>query len=205
MRAIVNGNYVDNCSIEWTNEYDKHPTFDSELSFSQLNITDNTFLCGHTVPWFSYLVIKPYGTGHYLNHVTIQGNMFRTIGGSIERVDRVDTSFADLDYSRFKNVTFTGNMYKLIDTATESPLLINHSESSDQQVWTVDGAPRLPFGGRAQNVESIQPIGAIRTASNAIVRETPYVNVERGANKDQVDIHWSTPVHGEVAVKIRVD
>ena len=204
-RAIVNGNYIDNCFFEWTNEYDKDPDFASELSFSQLNITDNVFLCGHTVPWFSFIVVKPYGTGHYVNHLTVQGNIFRTIGGNIERVERVDTSFADLDYSKMNNITFAGNLFKLIDSASENPLLVNHSEGSETQIWTIAGAPKLPFAGWAKNVESVQPIGAMRNAAGQISRDMPYVNVERGANKDQIDIHWGEPVRGEVAVKIRMD
>ena len=204
-RAVVNGNYIDNCSLEWTNEYDKDPVFASELSFSQLNVTDNVFLCGHTVPWFSFIVVKPYGAGHYLNHVIVQGNSFRTIGGNIERVERVDTSFADLDYSKMNNVTFSGNLYKLVDTASENPLTFNFSQSSEAQVWAVSGSPRLAFGGRAKNVDSVQPIGAIRNASNAINRDQPYANVEKGANRDEIEIVWGEPVRGEVAVKIRMD
>ncbi|MDQ2091671.1 glycosyl hydrolase family 28-related protein [Marimonas arenosa] len=204
-RATVTGNYVDNCFIEWTNEYDSDPAFASELSFSQLNISDNVFLCSHTVPWFSFVVVKPYGAGHYVNHMNVTGNSFRSIGGNIERVERVDTSFADLDHAKMKNITFAGNMYKLIDTATENPLLLNHSEAGETQVWSIDGAPFLPFGGRAKNVETVQPIGAIRNGANQINRDQPFVNVERGANNDRIEIHWSEAVRGEVAVKIRMD
>ncbi|MDU8927157.1 glycosyl hydrolase family 28-related protein [Alisedimentitalea sp. MJ-SS2] len=204
-RAKVDGNHIDNCFLEWTNEYGKQPTIESELPFSQLNITDNVFLCSDTVPRFSFIVVKPHGSGHSLNHVVVQGNSFRTIGGGIERVERVDTSFADLDYAKFKNVSFAGNMYNLVDVATESPLLINHVEACDAQIWTVDGAPKLPFGGRARNVESVQPIGAIRNAAGTPNREQPFVNLATGINNGQVEIHWSEPVHGEVAVKIRVD
>ncbi|MDQ7072152.1 MAG: right-handed parallel beta-helix repeat-containing protein, partial [Rhodobacterales bacterium] len=57
-RAIVNGNYIDNASIEWTNEHDQAPEFVSELSFSGLNVSDNTFLSSHVAPWFSFLIVK---------------------------------------------------------------------------------------------------------------------------------------------------
>jgi hypothetical protein len=204
-RAIINGNYVDNCSIEWTNEYDNEPDFSSELSFSQLNLTDNVFLCGHTVSWFSFLVVKPYGAGHHINQTTVQGNLFRTIGGAIERVERVDTTFADMNYDRITDLTFDNNMFKLIDTVTQNPLLITHDEGSEAQVWTVDCAPMLPFGGWAQTVESLQPIGAVRNASNNVERAMPYVNVKQGANKDQVQIVWGQPVRGKAVVKVRVD
>ncbi|MCF3593451.1 right-handed parallel beta-helix repeat-containing protein [Rhodobacteraceae bacterium LMO-12] len=204
-RAIVNGNYVDNCFLEWTNEHDNAPEYSSELSFSQLNVSDNVFLTSHVAPWFSFIVVKPYGAGHYLNHVVVQGNLFRTIGGNIERVERVDTSFADLNYDRTVNVTFSDNMFKLIDNPASNPLLVNHSQASAAQVWTVNCAPNLPFGGYARNVESVQPIGAILDAAGAVRHVQPYVNLKKGENDDQIEVVWDQALRGEVAVKVRMD
>ena len=204
-RSIVNGNYVDNCFLEWTNEHDNAPEYSSELSFSQLNVSDNVFLTSHVAPWFSFIVVKPYGAGHYLNHVVVQGNLFRTIGGNIERAERVDTSFADLNYDRVVNVAFSDNMFKLIDNPAFNPLLLNHDQASAAQVWTVDCAPNLPFGGYARNVESVQPIGAIRDSSNGVRHVQPYVNLKKGANDDQIEVVWDQPLRGEVAVKVRMD
>jgi hypothetical protein len=175
------------------------------LSFSQLNLTDNVFLTKHVVPWFSFIVVKPYGAGHYVNQVVVQGNLFRTIGGSIDRVERVDTSFADLNHDRAVNVTFSDNMFKLIEHGTYNPLLVNHVEATEAQTWTVDCAPNLPFGGWARNVESVQPIGPIRTAANVTRHDQPYVNLKIGANNDQVEVVWEQAVRGEVAVKVRMD
>ncbi len=204
-RAIVNGNYVDNCFLEWTNEHDNAPEYSSELSFSQLNVSDNVFLTSHVAPWFSFIVVKPYGAGHYLNHVVVQGNLFRTIGGNIERVERVDTSFADLDYDRVVNVTFSDNMFKLIDNPASNPLLVNHAQTTAAQVWTVNCAPNLPFGGYARNVESVQPIGAILDGAGAVRHVQPYVNLKKGENDDQIEVVWDQALRGEVAVKVRMD
>ncbi|WP_137702966.1 glycosyl hydrolase family 28-related protein [Marimonas lutisalis] len=204
-RAVVNGNYVDNAFLEWTNEHDNAPEFATELSFSQLSITENYFLCSHVAPWFSFLVVKPYGTGHFINGLTVQGNFFRTIGGEIERVERVDTSFADLNYDRMKNVTFTNNMFNLIDVATENPLIVKHAQPTEAQVWTIDCAPRFPFGGWAQTLESVQPIGALRNASNAARHEQPYGVLQQGPNKDRVELVFEQPVRGDVTVKVRMD
>ena len=55
--SVITGNYIDNCFIEWTNEYDSAPEFNSEFSFSALSVTDNVFLSGDVAPWFSYFVI----------------------------------------------------------------------------------------------------------------------------------------------------
>ncbi|WP_457773693.1 hypothetical protein [Phycobium rhodophyticola] len=204
-RAIVNGNYVDNCFIEWTNEHDSAPDYNSELSFSQLNISDNVFLVSHVAPWFSFIIVKPYGANHYVNQMVVQGNLFRTIGGSIDKVEKVDTSFADLDHDRAVNVTFSDNMFKLIEHGTYNPLLVNHEEATLSTVWTVDCAPNLPFGGFARNVESVQPIGPLKNAANVKRFEQPYVNLKVGPNSDQVEVVFDQAVIGEVAVKVRMD
>ncbi|MCB4380036.1 right-handed parallel beta-helix repeat-containing protein, partial [Synechococcus sp. MU1644] len=102
--TVITGNYVDNCFIEWTNERDPTPAFTSGFSFSSFSMTDNVFLSGSVAPWFSYLVIKPHGAGHFLNGVTVTGNRFQSINGQIDRAERVDTSFADLDYDRNRSV-----------------------------------------------------------------------------------------------------
>jgi hypothetical protein len=72
--SIISGNYIDNCFIEWSNEHDAAPEFNTEYSFSALSITDNVFLSGEVAPWFSYIIVKPHGAGHFLSGVTITGN-----------------------------------------------------------------------------------------------------------------------------------
>ncbi|MGB7318925.1 MAG: glycosyl hydrolase family 28-related protein, partial [Planktotalea sp.] len=63
-------NYIDNCHVEWTNEATSSPTYTGGFSFSGLSITNNTFLCSDVAPWFSFIVIKPYGSGHTLRGLT---------------------------------------------------------------------------------------------------------------------------------------
>lgn len=205
VRAVVNGNYVDNCFLEWTNEYDSAPAFSSELSFSQLTISDNTFLCSHVAPWFSFIVVRPLGAGHYVNGLSVQGNMFRSIGGNIERVERVDTSFADLDFDRMKNVNFSGNLYNQIDTGTENPTVIRHSENSESQTWLIDLAGKLAFAGWAQNVEAVMAQGPLRNAANVARFEHPYAKVNQGPNKDRIELVHDQAVRGEVLMRVRMD
>ncbi|MEO0390425.1 MAG: glycosyl hydrolase family 28-related protein, partial [Pseudomonadota bacterium] len=61
--SVINGNYIDNCFIEWTNEHDPAPGYTTGFSFSALSITDNVFLSGDVAPWFSYIIVKPHGAG----------------------------------------------------------------------------------------------------------------------------------------------
>ena len=72
-RGTITGNYICDGSVEWTNEYDEAPDFSSEFSFSALSITSNVFLSQSTAPSFNFLIVKPYGPGHFINGLTVTG------------------------------------------------------------------------------------------------------------------------------------
>lgn len=203
--TTISDNYIDNCFVEWTNEQDPTPDFTTGFSFSALSIADNVCLSGDVAPWFSYIVIKPYGTGHFLNGVSVSGNKFRSINGAIDRAERVDTSFSDLDFSRTKSVFFEGNTFHNVSTAVASPLRLRHTQSSAAGSWTIETDGQLPFQGRARAVDAIVPIGAIETSSGADRFALPYVRLEQGSNGDEVDLIWQEAVRGEVQVSLRVD
>ncbi|MDE4176431.1 glycosyl hydrolase family 28-related protein [Phaeobacter sp. PT47_59] len=203
--STVSDNYIDNCFVEWTNEHDPTPDNTGGFSFSALSITDNVFLSGDVAPWFSYIVVKPYGADHYLNGITVSGNKFRSINGSIDRAERVDTSFADLDFSRTRMVFFEGNTYHNIDHGAASPLRVEHVQGSAASTWTVDTDLQLPFEGRARNVDAVTALGPIRTGGGSSRYAMPYVQVEQGGNRDQIRLNWEEAVRGEVQVIVRVD
>jgi len=51
IRSTVNGNYIDNCSIEWINEHDPAPELSSELSFlSGRSRSMTIFSCRSALP-----------------------------------------------------------------------------------------------------------------------------------------------------------
>jgi hypothetical protein len=203
--SIIQGNYIDNCFVEWTNEIDARPDFASEFSFSALTINDNVFLSGEVAPWFSYIVVKPYGSGHKLDSVTITGNKFRSINGNIDRVERVDTSFADLNYAAVRDIVMTGNSFHGVNYPVSNPVYVTHSENTPSRIWTIDAGVQLPFGGRARAVDSIVPVEAIRTVSNVARYEMPYVRVEKGPNRTQVELVWNVEVKGTVQMQVRMD
>jgi hypothetical protein len=203
--ATITGNYVDNCFVEWTNERDPSPDFVAGYSFSALSITDNIFLSGNVAPWFSYVVVKPHGTGHFLNGVTISGNKFRSINGSIDRVERVDTSFADLDLSRTKALFFDGNSYHSVTKQVSNPLRIRHNQATNATTWVIDPDGELPFGGQARGVDGVVTHDAIRNAASVKKYLMPQVKLQEGAAKDQVHLLWEDAMRGEVTVVVRVD
>jgi hypothetical protein len=203
--STIAGNYVDNCFIEWTNEHDPSPDFTSGFSFSAMGISDNIFLSGNVASWFSYIVVKPHGNGHFLNGVSVTGNRFRSINGSIDRAERVDTSFSDLDFSKSKHITFEGNTYHSVDAQVSNPLRVRHSEGSVAQTWNIDMNGELPFGGQARGVDSIVAMDKIRNSQSSTVYSMPYVLTEQGSSKDQIKLVWEEAVRGEVAVSVRID
>ncbi|MFP4326714.1 MAG: glycosyl hydrolase family 28-related protein [Paracoccaceae bacterium] len=203
--TTIVGNYVDNCFIEWTNERDPEPDFAGGFGFSALSVQGNVFLCGDVAPWFSHIVVKPHGSGHFLHGVTITGNMFRSLNGTIDRVDRVDTTFAELDYSRMRNITVAGNTFNNVDVAIANPLRLEHVQNTAAQAWSIEGAPRLPFGGRARFVDSVVPQERIRTDGGAAVHAMPHAEPEQGPQRDRVALHWGQAVRGRVLVQMRMD
>ncbi len=203
--STVVGNYIDNCFVEWTNEHDANPDFVSGFGFSSLSISDNVFLSGDVAPWFSYIVVKPYGTGHGISNLTVNGNNFRSINGQIDRVERIDTTYADLDRNRFWDIQFMGNNFNNISTKTENPLRVVHSQNSAATTWTVESNAALPFSGYARDVQSIVAQGPIRTGSNRTIYTTPYIDTEKGTGKTAVHVKWSDSVKGKVGISLRCD
>lgn len=204
-RATIANNYIDNCPIEWSNEHDHEPEFANEFSFSGLNIADNIFQAIDVAPWFRFFVIKPHGTGHFIDGLTMTGNIFRAIRGDIDRVEHVDTTFADLNYDRIRNVTVAGNMFNSVVQGIVNPAVILHDQNTAAATWVVDCAGPLPFGGYAQNVEAIVPRSKIKTAGNVARYDLPYVATEQGSARDQVTLNFPEAVSGTFSVTVRID
>jgi hypothetical protein len=203
--CVFTNNYVDNAFLEWTNERDPSPEFNGGFSFSSLDVTGNIFLSGEVSTSFSYFVVKPFGAGHFINGLNVSGNRFRSINGFVDRAERVDTSFADLNYTRMRNVRFTGNSFHGISRPVANPLLVEMSENSNQQTWVVETGPGLPFEARSLSVDSVIVRGGVRNAANALNFDNPFVRAQQGPDSDQVHVVWSEPVRGKIAVTARMD
>jgi len=118
-------------------------------------------------------VVKPYGGGHYIHGFSVTGNVFRAIGGSVQRVESVDTTFADLDFGRARNMIFSANTFTSVDNIAVNPVSVLHSQATAAQTWVVEGAPYMPFGGRVRNVEAVCPEGKLTDANGVAVFELP--------------------------------
>lgn len=204
-KTTINGNYIDDCSIEWTNEYDPDPDFTSGYSFGGLTLDGNIFTVINVNPAFRFVVLKPYGTGHYLQGFSMQGNVFKPLNGSIDRVDMVDMTYADMNYGRFRNIVVQGNIFNAVEQVISNPVTLEYDQNTPSTVWTISAAGVLPFEGRARNVTSVVAEGMIRDSGGGQVGEWPYVRIEQGALKQDVSLNWSVATEGKVQVTIRVD
>ncbi|THD85056.1 right-handed parallel beta-helix repeat-containing protein [Aliigemmobacter aestuarii] len=205
LKTLMTGNYIDNSFIEWSNEHDPAPGFNNEFSFGGLTISDNIFTANDVAASFRWLVVKPRGPGHFLNGLAVTGNAFRTINGQIDRIEKVDTTNANLDFGKFRNVVFENNTFNGINQITASPVVVNHAQNTADASWTVNGADYLPFNGWARAVTAIVAEGAITSAAGTDRHDMPHVQVEQGAGNDRVNLRWPVPVRGRVLVTVRCD
>jgi len=203
--TVVTGNYIDNCFIEWGNEHDPQPAFDNEFSFGGLNVVNNIFIASDVSSAFRWLVVKPYGSGHFFNGFSLVNNTFRVFNATVERVEKVDTSFADLDFSRSRNVRVEGNTFNQVAQTIQNPIVVSHVQNTAAETWVVDAAAYIPFGGRIRMVESVVPEGAITTAANATRHVLPYAQVGQGTGGMMAHLRWGEAVKGKVTAILRMD
>jgi hypothetical protein len=205
VKSVVTGNYIDNCFVEWTNEHDETPNLGTEFSFGGLTVTGNIFTVNDAAPWFSWLVIKPYGTGHFIQGLSVTGNTFKSLNGTTERVERVDSSFAGLDFGRTRNVEFSANTFNSIGQNTINPVTLEFVQSGAASSWVLDVGGYLPFRGWAREVTGVVAEGPILSTGSQPVWSFPNVTTLEGANKNLVRLNWPQAVTGRVHVTARVD
>jgi hypothetical protein len=205
VKSVVTGNYVDNCFIEWTNEHDATPALGAEFSFGGLALTGNIFTANDVAPWFSWIVVKPFGAGHFLQGFSVMGNTFKSLNGTVDRVERVDASIAALDFSRTRNVAFSANTFNGIGQNTINPVTLEFNQTTAAATWTCDVSAYLPFGGWSREVTAVVTENPVTTAGDAPLFAFPYVTTLDGPASNRVRLTWPEPAKGRVHVTARVD
>lgn len=205
IKSGITGNYIDNNFIEWTNEHDATPELGNQFSFGGLTITGNFFTANDVAPWFNWLVMKPYGPGHFIHGLSVVGNVFRTLNGNIDRVESVDTTFADLDFNRMRNITFSANVFHGVNEEARNPHSMTHTQSSASRTWVLDADHVLPFRGRARTIESVVPVNAITDQAGDAIYEAPWVDPEFGDDRRSFRVIFRTNVTGTVRASVRMD
>lgn len=203
--TLIVGNYIDNNFIEWSNEHDESPSLGQQFSFGGLTVSGNIFIATDVARWFNWIVVKPRGPGHFIHGLHVTGNVFRTFNGYVDRVERVDTSFADLDYGRMRDITFTGNAFHGINQPVRNPASLTAERGAPERVWVVPTAPHLPFLGRARVVEAALPEGRLADARGDAIYEQPWLDTEYGGDRRSFRIVFDTPVSGRMRCSVRMD
>ncbi|QQA42229.1 glycosyl hydrolase family 28-related protein [Pelagovum pacificum] len=205
LQSIITGNYIDNNFIELTNEHDATPDFGNQYSFGGLTITGNTFVVIDVAPWFNWLVIKPYGSGHFIHGLSVTGNSFRTLNCTIDRIESVDTTYADLNFSRMRNVEFRGNTYHGVTDETLNPVSVTHTQHTAARHWNVGAYDYLPFGGRPRVIESVVAEDGLKNGSGSERFPGFYVRPDHEPSNKKFRITWSENVKGRVRCMVRMD
>jgi hypothetical protein len=203
--TVVAGNYIDNCFIEWGNEHDPEPDFSNEFSFGGLNVVGNIFIASDVSSAFRWIVVKPYGVGHFFNGFSLVNNTFRVFNATVGRVEMVDTTFASLDFAKSRNVRVEGNTFNQVTQTIANPIVAAHTQNTADSTWTVDAGDFIPFGGRIRQVESVCPEGAIQTAGNVTRYVFPNALPGQGAGGREVALRWGEDLKGKVIVTMRMD
>lgn len=205
-KTSITGNYIDNNVIEWTNEHSPKPDFGpNQYSFGGLALTGNTFTVQGAQPSFSWISVKPFGTGHFIQGLMVSGNVFRALYNKINRIEKVDTTYADLDYSRMRNIRFDSNTFNGVDAFVSNPVSLIHNQTTAQSTWVVDASESLPFGGRAKNLEALVKISRVTTGSGVDVIDLPWVKLEQGTGRRSANVNWSKPAKGCISIRLRMD
>lgn len=205
VNSVLTGNYIDNCFVEWANEHDAEPDFGAEYSFGGMTMTSNVFNAIDVASWYNWLVIKPYGSGHFIQGLSVQDNSFKTVGGNVDRIESVDDSIADLDFGRSRNVVFAGNTFTGISQPTINPVTLEFVKSSNATNWTVDSSGYLPFGGWSRMVTSVVSEDPITNGSGSKVYGMPYVTTNYGGSNNLIRLSWPESCKGRVIVTSRMD
>ncbi len=205
VQTTITGNYIDNCHIEWTNEYEVNPDYADQYSFGGLTVTGNTFIATGAARWFKWFSIKPYGAGHFVHGLSIQSNVFKTVACNVDRFDSVDTTFATLNFGRMRNILVEGNSFHGVYTVTANPVTWTHNQNTPAMTWVANAAPAFPFGGIARMCESVQIEGPLNNSSNQRIYEAPFVMVEQGTDKKEIRVNFSQAAKGKAILRIRMD
>lgn len=204
-KTLVTGNHIDSGGIEWTNEHDAFPDYGQQFSFGGLTLIGNLFFSSNSASWLGWLIVKPHGYGHWVQDLSVIGNVFEAVNGNVDRVEIVDDSIADLDRANLRNIVFDGNTFGGVNQPTMNPVVLDHQENTAASVWNIGTNDYLPFGGWAKTVTSVVMRDPLRDASGTPVYHDHFVSIRQGANEDQIKLNWPEAVSGRAWATIRAD
>lgn len=137
--------------------------------------------------------------------MNVSGNVFKSLYNKIDRIERVDTSFGDLNYNRMRNVHFSGNSLVGVNHFVQNPLTITYTQATASRTWTLPVIEGLPFQSWAKNAKSVLLTSPLTLADGTQVQDMPWVQTEVGTAKRQLRLNWGHVVKGRVVLQLRMD
>lgn len=206
VQVMVMGNYIDNCLIEWMNEYDLMLNFvGDEYFFGGLMVMGNIFLVLNMMLGFNWLVVKFYGSGYFIYGFVVMGNVFKLMNNKINCIDCVDIIFVQFDYIWMCNVQFQGNMFNGVLVYVVNFVDISFMQGMVVNCWIVLVDVVLFFNGWVKNVELLIVKLVIINVVNQCVIEMLWVQLMVGILCKQVVLNWSGLVCGLVLLWVWMD
>jgi hypothetical protein len=177
--SVISDNYIDNSSIEVTDECNANAVPSSPLGWVVLsnnrcvvNPQTNT-----TAPNFSWLVLRPFSTNRSIGKIIVNNNYFNDVApgssppSTVDRIMRVDTTNGTIDLVTNKpdlicvrNNIEDSVVYK---TLTRPTLSVTKAAGAAATSWTFDFTNYFPFGMSVAKVISVVPVGLIDGSSVA--------------------------------------
>lgn len=206
-KTIITGNYIDNAYFEVRNEHaNLLNAAPGDKPFGTLSITGNIFTAGDVPTFFTYIRLAPVGTNYKMDGISIIGNAFKTIGGSVlDRVESIDDSSGTIDHSLTKNIAFYGNSFQKVEYRSENPSNVVIDQTVLSSNWTLSNATRVPFGGQVLGVAAWSAIGPVQDAGGVNQSSFPYFTVAQGASGDELGIGWAASRKGKLQLSLRCD
>ena len=87
----------------------------------------------------------------------------------------------------------------------QNPLIMEHTQSSANRVWTLETNNELPFQSYAKRVTALAPQAQSKTSKNIAHFDMPYTTGQVESDKDQVQLTFGTSVKGKMGVTVRCD
>lgn len=205
--CVLTSNYVDNCFIDVSNEHANYSNVGpGTVPFGAISMNGNIFIVSDVPTWFTFFRLTPYGSGHHIDGVSMVGNTFKEINGSvIDRAENVVTSNGGFDHALTKNIVFQGNNFEGVTNRTENPAFVDVSQVSAASTWNYAHTGKVPFGGQVRGVTGWAAIGPVQDGANVAQFEAPYFSIIQGGAGDELNISWPAARKGRLQLSIRCD
>ncbi|WOI57501.1 hypothetical protein [Palleronia sp. LCG004] len=202
--AQVRTNRFANCTILLSDRHCDERV--SAVGLGGVAIGGNIFEAWAATDTTAFLVVKPCGPDRAIRDVAVDGNTFRSLGGPMRRVERVDESTGTIDRAAAASLRVMGNIFCGITNETRTPVTLRFDQPEAARRWILEPAGDLAFGGCLGEIVAILPEWPLLDHSGQPVGGVmPQVRTTTVGQARRIELHWPEPVSGRVAVTLSCD